>query len=436
MKIEFWPIDKLTPYDRNARKLSDAAIEKVAASIREFGWRQPIVVDGAGVIIAGHTRLLAAKHLRLTEVPVHVAAGLTPAQVKAYRLMDNRSHEESGWDYEKLSAELFDLDALEIDMKLTGFGDDELAELMVEKTVGLTDDDEVPEAPVEPVSQMGDVWILGKHRMLCGDSTDRSAVEQLLRSDDIDLVLTDPPYGLNIVKTRGSSDEGVVGGGKPYGSNDRGVVGGGGSGAAMYPYGGVKKGVVGGEGIIRPSLYSPMINDDSTDSAQRFYVTAVAIGLKNFIIFGGNFFTAFLPSSRCWIVWDKQNSGNFADVEIAWTSFDKACRLYQWMWNGLSRAGDRNSELATRVHPTQKPVGLFEKIFADFKFGICFDGFLGSGSTLIACEKTGRACYGMELAPAYCDVIITRWQNFTGREATLDGRTFAQVKETRLTVAA
>jgi ParB-like chromosome segregation protein Spo0J len=136
----------------------------------EFGWQQPIVVDGEGVIIAGHTRLLAAKHLGLTEVPVHVAAGLTPAQVKAYRLMDNRSHEESGWDYEKLSAELFDLDALDIDMKLTGFGDDELADLMTPKTAGLTHEDEVPEAPAERVAYAGDLWILGKHRLLCGDS--------------------------------------------------------------------------------------------------------------------------------------------------------------------------------------------------------------------------------------------------------------------------
>jgi hypothetical protein len=204
------------------------------------------------------------------------------------------------------------------------------------------------------------------------------------------------------VKVKPDSDMGVVGGGKPLGFEK--------------PH---AEGVVGGENIVKPKLYAPIANDEGIDTAREFYHAAMEEGIENFIIFGGNYFTEFLPSSPCWIVWDKQNSGNFADVELAWTSFDRGAKLYAFMWNGLARAGDRKTELATRVHPTQKPVGLFEKILVDFPCLIAYDGFLGSGSTLIACEKTGRTCFGMELSPAYVDVIVTRWQDFTGKQATL-----------------
>ena len=409
MQIELWPIEKPIPYARNARKLSDTAIDKVAASLKEFGWRQPIVVDSEGVIIAGHTRLLAAKKLGLGQVPVHVATELTAGQVKAYRLMDNRSHDESSWDFDLLGPEMLDLKDLALDLSLTGFDEDELAGLLVEGIVGLTDEDEVPEAPEEPVTQLSDLWILGKHRLLCGDSTKREDVERLMNGEKADMVFTDPPYGSSVVK--GSQ------------------VGGGGA---------TKFGKVGGGNWVDSHTYAEIANDDSTETAERFYQCVKDLGVPNAIVWGGNYFANFLPGSRCWLVWDKQNTGNFSDVELAWTSFTKGARLYSWMWNGLSRKGDRTSELQSRIHHTQKPVGLFEQIFKDFPFRSCLDGFLGSGSTLIACEKTGRTCYGMELAPAYCDVILTRWQNFTGKRAGLaeDGRTFEQVKEDRLAIAA
>lgn len=160
MRVDLWPIEKPLPYIRNARKISDAAVEKVASSIKEFGWRQPIVVDAEGVIIVGHVRLLAAKKLGLHEVPVHVATDLTPAQVKAYRLMDNRSHDETKWDFDILGAELWDLKSLDLDLKLTGFDQDEMAALMVEKAEGLTDEDAVPEAPTMPVTRPGYLWVL------------------------------------------------------------------------------------------------------------------------------------------------------------------------------------------------------------------------------------------------------------------------------------
>ena len=432
-------VEELIPYARNARTHSDEQIAQIAASIREFGWTNPVLLDGQSGIIAGHARLQAARKLGLKQVPCLELAHLSEAQKRAYILADNRLALNAGWDLSLLAGEIQDLKADDFDLNLLGFDEKELGELLAYSpeggTEGLTDPDEVPEAPAEPVTQPGDLWVLGKHRLLCGDATKREDVERLMEGEKVDLVFTDPPYGINIVKPV-STDKGVVVVAKPYGKS--GVVGGGGSAGAMYPYGGVKKGVGGGANIVRPTLYAPVINDESTDTAQAAYLTALAVGIGDFILFGGNYFTGFLPPSRCWIIWDKQNSGNFADVEMAWTSFNKSSRLYEWMWNGLSRAGDRNTELETRAHPTQKPVGLFVKIFNDFPFKTCLDGFLGSGSTLIACEKTGRACVGLELSPAYCDVIITRWQNFSGKQAGMeeDGRTFEQVKEDRMAVPA
>jgi hypothetical protein len=432
-KIDLRPVEKLLPYPRNARTHSEEQIGQIAASIREFGWTNPVLLDGQSGVIAGHARLLAARQLGLKQVPCIELAHLTEAQKRAYILADNRLALNAGWDLSLLAGEIQELKAEDFDLNLLGFEEKELGELLAyeEGTPSLTDPDEVPGTPEEPVTQPGDLWVLGKHRLLCGDATKAEDVERLLNHAKDLIVITDPPYGLNIVKTKTAADKGVGGGGKPYGKS--GVVGGGGSAGHMYPYGGVKKGVVGGENIVKPSLYSPVINDGSTDTAENFYRCVCACNLANLIIFGGNYFTHFLPPSRCWIIWDKQNSGNFAAVEIAWTSYDRGSRLYQWMWNGLSRAGDRKTELEKRVHPTQKPVGLFEKIFADFLFEKCFDGFLGSGSTLIACEKAGRTCYGMELSPAYCDVILTRWQNFTGKQATLDGtkQTFDQISQKR-----
>src|SRR5512135_75173 len=200
MNIELWPIDKPIPYARNARKISEAAVAKVAASIKEFGWRQPIVVDQEGVIIAGHTRLLAAQRLGLKTVPVHVAANLTPAQIKAYRLMDNRSHEEAEWDMELLPLELEDLKALDFDLGLTGFDERELGKLL--GSGRHPDEDVVPEVPENPASKPGDLWLLGdlphQHRVLCGDSTSPEALVRLLGDRKPNLMVTDPPYGIEL----------------------------------------------------------------------------------------------------------------------------------------------------------------------------------------------------------------------------------------------
>ena len=177
-----------------------------------------------------------------------------------------------------------------------------------------------------------------------------------------------------------------------------------------------EKGTVGGGNIVKAKVYSVIVGDESTESAKK--ALDVLKDIKNKIVFGGNYFTDFLPPSRCWLVWDKENTGNFADAELAWTSFDKSVRLYKWLWNGLSRKGERSEELRSRVHPTQKPVGLFKLILQDHSESgdIVIDPFLGSGTTLIACENTGRKCRGIEISPEYCAVVLERFKDATGKE--------------------
>lgn len=172
------------------------------------------------------------------------------------------------------------------------------------------------------------------------------------------------------------------------------------------------------DAVVPAKTYNSIIGDETTETAKKNYLLAKE-ETKNQIIFGGNYFTDFLPASRCWIVWDKNNTGNFADAELAWTSFDKGVRLYRWTWNGLVRQGGRDTEGITRLHPTQKPVGMLAEIIKDFseEGDIILDCFGGSGSTLIACEQLGRKCFMAELDPRYCDVIIERWENFTGQKA-------------------
>lgn len=209
--------------------------------------------------------------------------------------------------------------------------------------------------------------------------------------------MTDPPYGINVVAVD------KIGGDKPFGSKGK-----------------VGYGEKGKNKILDCNEYAPIIGDDTTDTARACYDVAL-IKSKEQIIFGGNYFTDFLPPSRCWVVWDKQNTGNFADAELAWTSFDKGVKLYHFLWNGLCREGSREVEGKTRVHPTQKPVGMLGDILKDFTKDndTVLDMFGGSGSTLIACEQLGRKCFICELDEHYCDVIIQRWENFTGKKAVL-----------------
>jgi DNA modification methylase len=248
---------------------------------------------------------------------------------------------------------------------------------------GEIEEDEIPEVPEEPRAKVGDLYELGDHRLICGDSTDVDVIGRLMDGARADLLLTDPPYGIDVVQN------------KKVGFGEKGK-----------------------NKITNCNEYAPIIGDETTDTARASYDISL-IYSKNQIIFGGNYFTDFLSPSRCWIVWDKQNTGNFADAELAWTSFDKGVRLYHFLWNGLCREGNRKIEGKTRVHPTQKPAGMLSDILKDFSRendGI-LDLFGGSGSTLIACEQLNRKCYMCELDPHYVDVIIARWEKLTGRKA-------------------
>lgn len=226
--------------------------------------------------------------------------------------------------------------------------------------------------------------------------------------------MTDPPYGINIV----SHVTVKVGGDKEI---TFGKVTGGGLEKQVFGKVVGERGKVGGNHKAEARVYNRVIGDESTETAQKNY-NIIKDFADNQIIFGGNYFTDFLPPKACWVIWDKENGDSFlADGEMAWTSFDKGMKIYRWLWNGMSRQGDRQSELKERVHPTQKPVGMLASVIKDFsqENNIVIDCFGGSGSTLIACEQTGRNCYMMELSEQYCDIIIDRWEQFTGKQAVL-----------------
>lgn len=385
LKIEMLDIDSLKMYENNPRK-NDEAVKYVENSIKEFGFKVPIIIDKNKTIVAGHTRYKASKNLRLKSVPCLIADDLDDEQIKAFRLADNKVSEFSDWDQDLLDSELDDLKDLDIDMSDFGFDLDDLDDDEHEII-----EDEVPEVPEEPISKYGGIYQLGKHRLMCGDSTKVEDVEILMNGAKADMVFTDPPYGINVVKSNQ-----IGGGGKTH------------------------FGKIGGGKIVKASSYREIIGDDTTETAKLNYEIIKKFSQEQ-IIFGGNYFTDFLYPSRCWIVWDKQNTGNFADAELAWTSYDKSVKLYTFTWNGMTREGSKKVEGKKRVHPTQKPVGLITNILNDFKdwdgCGIVLDCFGGSGSTLIACEQLNLKCYMMELDPKYVDVIIKRWETFTNKKA-------------------
>ncbi len=381
--------DELIPYEGNAKLHPQTQIDHIANSIKMFGWTQPIVVDEKNVVVIGHGRLTAAKQLMLDKVPVVCRGDLTEEQINALRLADNKTN-ESEWDFGKLEEELAALSIAGIDM--TNFGFDDIEEM---NDTPEEQDIETPEEQEEPKAKRGEIYQLGNHRLMCGDSTSPEDIEALMNGKTAQLLLTDPPYGINVVegKAGDGEDDATVGVVHRSGRNRI---------------------------IKKAKEYQAIIGDDTTETAQKNYMIAKEI-TKNQIIFGGNYFTDFLPPSRCWVVWDKVNTGSFADAELAWTNYKKGVKLYHFMWNGLCREGSREIEGKSRLHPTQKPVGVFESILNDFseENDIILDCFGGSGSVLIACERTGRTCYMMELSPNYIDVIIKRWESVTGEKAVL-----------------
>ena len=370
-------ISDLKPYENNPRN-NDEAVDVVAASIKEFGFKVPIIIDNDNVIVCGHTRYKAAKKLKLENVPCIIADDLTDAQIKAFRLADNKVSEKATWNEDLKFLELSEIEPLGIDMLQFGFDDLE-KQLQTKETV---EDDYNAEPPEEPKSKLGDIFQLGKHRLICGDSTDVNIIDRLIDKEKVNLVFTDSPYGINVV-----NDEGTVIG---YGNKH----------------------------LAKRGQYKPIIGDETTETAQKAFEIYSKL-CEKMILWGGNYFTNFLPFSDGWLIWDKRGESgmrnNFADGEMAWCSFHTPVRIYHQLWNGMIREGEHDK----RLHPTQKPVKMLSEIIQDFtKEGdIILDVFGGSGSTLIACEQTGRTCYIAELSQEYVDIIIDRWEKFTGQKA-------------------
>ena len=429
LKVCSWPIAKPIPYARNSRKIPERAVDKVATSIREFGWRVPIVVDKDGVIICGHTRLLAAKKLGLREVPVHVADNLTPAQVKAYRLMDNRSHEDTQWDLELLGPELAELRGLDFDLELTGFDGREIDELLSDP--GADDRANIaPPVPEHPVARPGDVWAMGKHRLICGDCTKADVVVQLLGVVKPRLMVTDPPYGIELDSEW----------------RDRAGLNGCGPAEASY----MKHRTTG-------HTNTSISSDTRADWSEAF---ALVPDLQVAYVWHASKFTrevlngllriGFLYPQQ--IIWNKGRT--VLTRTHYWYAHEPAWYLRKKNAPWFGKPGDNStiwdspspkfimggSKEEKCDHPTQKPVELMRRpILNHTRRGeVVYDPFLGSGTTLIAAEMTERVCYGIELDLKYADVICQRWQGYTGQKATLDGdgRTFEQVRDARLGVPA
>jgi len=393
MRIESRPIASITPYDNNPRHNEDA-VAAVAESIRQFGFRQPIVIDAQGVVVVGHTRLLAARALGLTDVPVHVAEDLTADQARAYRIMDNKTNELADWDLEKLGLELKAIEAsdLDLDLGLLGFDPDELSRLLDPGAkAGLTDPDEVPSVPEagQTVSQPGDLWILGEHRLLCGDSTEADHIARLMDGGQADLLLTDPPYN---VAYEGGTD------------------------AAMT-----------------------IANDDLDEvSYRRFLVESLGCAVA-VLRPGGAFYCWHADSQGLTVRGACADSGLTVRQCLVWvkSSLVLGRQDYQWRhepclygWKdgaGHTWLSDRCQTTVLEFakpsrngeHPTMKPVPLFVYLMQNScaAGGVVLDPFGGSGTTLIAAEQTGRRARLMEIDPRYADVVVQRWQQFTGKQA-------------------
>jgi DNA modification methylase len=438
-KLEHWPIDRLRPYERNPRTHSAEQVTKIAASLLEFGWTNPILVDGEAGIIAGHGRLLAARELAMTTVPVIELTHLTEAQKRAYVIADNRLALEAGWDEDLLAEELKALEGLDFNLALTGFDLDELNTLLEEET---TEEVAAPEPPEDPVSRPGELWILGNHRLLCADSSDHAAVDRLLGDAKVHLVNTDPPYN---VKVEPRSNNAIA--------------------AGLSSFSGLKhhqrfdlerhKAKAVGKGKMRPKD-RPLANDFVTDEAFDEMLLA----------WFGNMARVLLPGRAFYIWGGYANCGNYPPVlkatglyfsqAIIWVKEHPVLTRKDFMGNhewcfygwregaghkfyGPSNAVDvwavKKVNPQSMVHRTEKPVELAVRAiqYSSKPKENVLDLFGGSGSTLIGAEQTGRRCFMMELDPAYCDVIIERWQTATGEKAVLeaDGTTFEEVAAER-----
>lgn len=353
MKVIDKNINELKPYEKNPRK-NDDAVQYVAKSIEEFGFKVPVVVDKDNVIVAGHTRYKAAKKLGIDSIPCIVADDLNDEQIKAFRLADNKVAEAAEWNFDLLGEELDDI--VDIDMEAFGF-DFEVEEEPQE----VVEDDFETELPEEPKAKLGDIYQLGRHRLMCGDSTSITDVEKLMAGEKADMVMTDPPYGINADKMT-------------MGTGER-------------------------------NFHRGEWDAERPDISMAFTLAPLIC------IWGGNYFVDVLPVTNDWLCWHKKNDGlSFSEFELAWTNFGRNCRHISHHWGNEKK-----------LHVTMKPVQVIAWGIqqAKTKCEKVVDLFGGSGSTLIACEQLDRKCFMMELDPKYVDVIIDRWEQFTGQKAVL-----------------
>jgi len=404
MKIKNVGIETLIPYVNNSRTHSDEQIAQIAASIKEFGWTNPILIDGENGIIAGHGRLMAARKLGYKEVPVIELSELTDTQRKAYIIADNRLALNAGWDNEMLTIELNDLLADGFALDILGFDPKELDALLAPEVVeGLTDEDAVPELQAEPISKLGDVWLMGKHRVMCGDSTSINAVEMLMDGAKAEAVITDPPYNQ---ETEGGF-KGAIGRSLRKQSADIEHM----CNFEVEPFLQVLP-AVHERGKMNATVFcnKDLIPDYLSWARECGYSFNILVWKKpSAIPLGGS----YLPDVEYCLVFRK--SGIF-NTKVAGVTYSKVL--------------SHNRE--TGLHPTMKPVAMLENqvLIVSNNGGTVLDLFGGSGSTLIACEKTGRYARLMELDPKYVDVIVKRWQQFTGKKAThaATGATFAEIE--------
>lgn len=407
-EISLRQVAALVPYARNSRTHSDAQVAQIAASIREFGWTNPVLIDGSDGIIAGHGRLLAARKLGLTEVPCIVLDHLSETQKRALIIADNKLALNAGWDNEMLGLELQDLADENFDMGLVGFTDDELAALVAVKTEGLTDPDETPEPPADPVSVLGDVWVLGKHRIVCGDSTDADAVAKCLNGITPHLMVTDPPYGVEYDadwRNKAKRPDGSAYGASALGKVENDERADWGEAWALFP-GDVA--YVWHAGNMAHTVAESLVANGLNIRAQIIW------NKSNMVISRGDYHPKHEP---CWYAVRKGKVGHYVGGRKQTTVWD------------IDKP--RKSETG---HSTQKPVECMKRPIENNSSAgqAVYEPFSGSGTTIIAGEMTGRSIHAIELSPAYVDVAVIRWQEFTGEKAVHeDGHLFDDMRAER-----
>ena len=392
MEIIYKKVQDLIPYVNNSRTHSEEQVNQICASINEFGFTNPLLIDEKDSIIAGHGRLMASKKLGMEEVPCVVLEGLTEAQKKAYIIADNKMALNAGWDEELLKIELENLKELDFDLDLTGFSVDELDDILGknEEEQEIIED-EVPEVPEEPKAKIGDIYQLGNHRLMCGDSTKKEYIEKLMNGNKANVVYTDPPYGMNL-DTDFSDMVGLAKGNK-------------------------YKAVKGDKEDFTDELINTVFDNFNY--------------CKEIFLWGADYFAELLPNRNdgSWVVWDKQNNGEGcndaydkmfgSNFELCWSKNKHKRALARVLWKGFF--GMQNEDTKKRLHPTQKPIELAKWFLEKFsnENDIVVDIYGGSGSTLICCEQMNRTCYMMEYDAGYIDAIINRWEKFTGKKAVL-----------------